>query len=422
MRILIDGDYRSQARGTGITTYSRLLAESLARNFHEIRWLSGAHAGGEPDPLADTVSVADELNEARGPRAYFRTASRMAGGLLNGTFTARRLLPDVVMTRPGDLPLSTTLLAPDLFVHAHYRHMLLRKFSEVRVEEPIDVLHLTAPLPVRMRNVRTAVTIHDLVPIRLPYTTQDNKREFIDRVRMSVKLADLVLTVSESSRREVIDLLGTDPKKVFVTWQTSDIAPLTDDERPTLARTLARYGLEENGYVLFVGAIEPKKNVRRLVEAFFDAEEVMPLVLAGPRAWKWQQEVGGLNQTLGDNARKRLRLLGHVTNEDLRRLYAGARMLVVPSLYEGFGLTALEAMRMGCPVLASAVGGLREVCGDAALLVDPLDRQDMARKIAKLIGEERLRDDLRAAGQVQAARFSADAYDEQLREAYSLLA
>lgn len=421
MRVLIDGDYRSQARGTGITTYARLLADSLSRNGHAVHWLSGAHARGAPDALADAVHVADDRSEARGPRAYLRTLAAMAGGILKGSVTVRGVSPGIVMPRASDLPASTTLLAPDLFVHAHYRHMLARQFMEIRAGKLVDVLHLTAPLPVQIRDVRTIVTIHDLVPIRLPYTTQDNKREFIDRVRMSMKLADVVVTVSEASRRDIVELLGADPAKVVVTWQTSDIAPLTAAERLTVSGALSRYGLQEDGYALFVGAIEPKKNLRRLIEAFFDADSTMPLALVGPKAWKWRQEVGEVHDSMGAEARSRLRILGHVASEDLRRLYAGARMLVFPSLYEGFGLPVLEAMRMGCPVLASGAGGLSEVCGEAALITDPLDRADMTQKIARLLGDRILRDELRAAGLVQALRFSPEAYDQRLREAYGLI-
>ena len=119
MRVLIDGDYRSQARGTGITTYARLLADSLSRNGHAVHWLSGAHARGAPDALADAVHVADDRSEAQGPRAYLRTLEAMAGGILKGSVTVRSVSPGIVMPRASDLPASATLLAPDLFVHAH---------------------------------------------------------------------------------------------------------------------------------------------------------------------------------------------------------------------------------------------------------------------------------------------------------------
>jgi glycosyltransferase involved in cell wall biosynthesis len=423
MRVLVDGGYRSSPRGTGISSYARMLEASLARLGHEVLWLSGAHAPRKADPLFDATHTYDEEPATGGLRRYLKTAQNMSAGLLSGTAIARRLSNDgAVITRQYDLPQEATLLAPDLFVHAHYRHMLLRRFTEVRTTERIDVLHLTAPLPIKIRGAKTVLTIHDLVPIRLPYTTSDNKREFIDRVRAGAKLADLVVTVSEASKRDIVSILGVDPERVAVTGQPSDIEPLSATESTILPHTLARYGLERNQYGIFVGAIEPKKNVRRLIDAFLDAHETMPLVIVGQKAWKWEGEIGDLDQRLGDAARRRIRLVGHVPRDDLRKLLAGARLLAFPSLYEGFGLPPLEAMLMGCPVLSSNAGGLAEVCGGAALVVDPFDTDSIRRGIAKALGDEKLRAELREAGYIQAAKFSADKYVSRLAEAYSRLA
>lgn len=422
MRVLIDGGYRSLVRGTGISTYARTLETGLTQLGHEVLWLSGAHVSGKTDPLSDAAHAADDTPEANGPRRYLQTATRMGAGLFRGSAVARRLRSDgAVITRPEDLPQHATFLAPDLFVHAHYRHMLLRQFTEVRLRERIDVLHLTAPLPIRMRGVKTVVTIHDLVPIRLPYTTSDNKREFIDRVRASVRYADLIVTVSEASKQEIVELLEVSPDRIFVTWQSSDIEPLREDERKALPRALARLGLESDGYGLFVGAIEPKKNVRRLIEGFLDAHDSLPLVLVGPKAWKWHEETGDLDLQLGEAASKRIRFLGHVSRDDLRRLYAGARMFAFPSLHEGFGLPVLEAMRMGCPVLASRLGGLAEVCGDAALTVDPLNLTNISLGVERLLRDDALRTKLRAAGLAQSVKFNAQAYSARLAQAYALV-
>lgn len=423
MRVLIDGAYRDLAQGTGISTYARTLEAGLTQLGHEVMWLSGAHVSGKADPLSDAAHAADDRPPANGLRHYLQTSRNMGAGLLRGSAVARRLRSDgAVITRPDDLPQQATFLAPDLFVHAHYRHMLLRKFTEVKVCERVDVLHLTAPLPIRMRGVKTVVTIHDLVPIRLPYTTSDNKREFIDRVRASVRNADLIVTVSEASKRDIVELLDVSPERVFVTLQPTDIEPLNQAEREAIPRALSRFGLEPDGYGLFVGAIEPKKNVRRLIEAFLDAHASMPLALVGPMAWKSESEIGNLDSVLGEAARKRIRLLGHVTREDLRYLYAGARMFAFPSLHEGFGLPVLEAMRMGCPVLTSHSGGLAEVGGEAVLVVDPLDRADMTQGISRLIENEALRTQLREAAKIGTARFGAEAYSSRLAQAYSLLA
>lgn len=422
MRVLIDGGYRSLPQGTGISSYARTLEAGLRRLGHEVMWLSGAHVSGQPDLLSDAAHAGDDILAAGGLRRYLKTAQNMSLGLLQGVAAARRLGSDgAVFTRPDDLPQEATLLAPGLFVHAHYRHMLMRQFTEVRTSERLDVLHLTAPLPIQLRHAKTIVTIHDLVPIRLPYTTSDNKREFIDRVRTGVRLADLVMTVSEASKRDIVDLLGVDPDRVVVTWQPSDMEPLDAEERTNLPRTLARYGLEQEQYGIFVGAIEPKKNVRRLIDAFLDAHDTMPLILVGQKSWKWESEIGDLDQRLGETARKRIRIVGHVPRDDLRKLLAGARLLTFPSLNEGFGLPPLEAMRMGCPVVSSHAGGLAEVCGSAALVVDPWDTGSIRRGITKMIEDAPLRLKLREAGYAQAAKFSADRYLTRLAEAYARL-
>lgn len=422
MRILIDGHYRSLPQGTGISSYARTLEASLRQLGHEVLWLSGAHVLGDPDSLSDASYAGDDRPVTSGLRRYLNTARDMSLGLLKGVSGARRLREHgAVISRPDDLPQDATLLAPDLFVRAHYRHMLLRQFTEVKTSERLDVLHLSAPVAVRIRGAKTIVTIHDLVPIRLPYTTSDNKREFIDRVRTSVRLADLVLTVSEASKREIVDLLGVDPDRIVVTWQPSDMEPLNADERAALPRTLARYGLEHEQYGIFVGAIEPKKNVRRLIDAFLDAHDSMPLVLVGQKSWKWESEVGDLDQRLGEIARKRIRIVGHVPRKDLRKLLAGARLLTFPSLYEGFGLPPLEAMRMGCPVVSSHAGGLGEVCGSAALVVDPWDTDSIRAGISRVIEDAPLRLKLREAGYAQTAKFSADKYLTHLAEAYARL-
>jgi glycosyltransferase involved in cell wall biosynthesis len=422
LNVLVDGLYRFEAQGSGISTYAHTLGDGLSALGCNVSWLSGASmVGGRPDALADEVALADRTPQLTGLRKRAQTLRRMAEGLTTANVTARRLAPTgAVLSNEGSSQANNVFLAPDLFVKAHYRHMLLRQFTDIRAAEKFDVLHLTAPLPVRMRGVKTVTTIHDLVPIRLPWTTPDNKSEFIDRVRTSAQLSDLIITVSEASKRDIVEILDVDPDRVAVTWQPSDLAPLTDQERESIPRVLARFGLAPQGYALFVGAIEPKKNLRRLIEAFLETDSDLPLVIVGRKAWMWEDEIGFIN-TLGAAPRSRLRFLGYAERDDLRRLYAGAQMFLFPSLYEGFGLPALDAMRNGLPVLASSEGSLAEVCGHAALFVDPYNRADITRGITRLLENDALRAQLGAAGEKQAMRFSAEAYAGLLATAYSRL-
>jgi glycosyltransferase involved in cell wall biosynthesis len=423
LNVLVDGLYRFEAQGSGISTYSRTLGDGLTAIGCNVSWLSGASvAAGRPDPLTDEVALAERTPQLSGLRKRAQTLLRIGEGLTSPHVTARRLAPAGAVLAPhGASKANNVLLAPDLFAKAHYRHMLLRQFTHIRTMAKVDVLHLTAPLPVRMKGVKTVTTIHDLVPIRLPWTTPDNKSEFIDRVRTSAKLSDLIITVSEASKRDIIEILDVDPDRIVVTWQTTDLAPLSDEECESVPRVLSRFGLVPQEYALFVGAIEPKKNLRRLIEAFLETDSSMPLVIVGRKAWMWEDEIDFVS-ILGESARARLRFLDYIGREDLRRLYAGAQMFLFPSLYEGFGLPALEAMRMGVPVLASTAGSLPEICGDAAVFVDPHDIGGIRKSIESLMSNEELRARLAAAGRCRAARFSLQACVERLASAYSLVA
>jgi glycosyltransferase involved in cell wall biosynthesis len=421
LRVLIDGAYRLEAQGTGISTYSRTLGLGLEKLGADVHWLSGVEAPRNAERLADEIALASPPQQVGGLRRKAQTALRMARGVASALVTARKVeragavVADASAPRPGN-----THLAPGLFVTAHYRHMLLRKFVEVRTPEKIDVLHLSAPLPVRMEGVKTVTTIHDLVPIRLPWTTPDNKSEFIHRVRTNAQLSDLIVTVSEVSKRDIVDILDVDPAKVAVTWQPSDLAPIAPGERDSIPRVLGKFGLSPGGYALFVGALEPKKNLRRLIEAFLETDSDLPLVIVGRRAWLWENDAAFV-ETLGAKARARLKFLGYAGREDLRRLYAGAQMFLFPSLYEGFGLPALEAMSAGCPVVTSNTSSLPEICGDGALYADPHDRDDIRARIEQLMGDPGLRSALGEAGRRQAERFSFDRYVENLGKAYATL-
>lgn len=418
MRVLLDGEYRRQTTGSGLTTYSRTLAAGLNALGHEVAWLSGAHAARRSDPLADAASVADDPIAARGLRQQLETLRAMAGGLIAAGARPRRVTAQQTLL---PAPVEPIFLEPDLFVHAHYRHMLLRQFTDVKRPDGVDVMHLTAPLPLSMRGVRRVVTIHDLAPIRIPSATPDNKAEFVHRVRQCAREADLVLTVSNASKNDIVSLLGLDPGKVAVTYQPGSLSPIPAESLPDLPQRLARFGLEPGGYALFVGAQEPKKNLRRLIEAFLDADAGLPLVIVGGRAWMWDREVGAALAALGEAQRARIRMPGYVAAADLPWLYAGARAFLFPSLLEGFGLPALDALACGVPTLVSGGGALEEICGEAALTVDAFERESIREGIERILGDSSLRQRLTAAGPRRASAFSFAAYVSKLGEAYSRL-
>jgi len=420
-RILIDANARDILQGTGISTYSRTLAAGLEALGHEVSWLSGKRAPRKADALIDEVSLADEAPAGGQLRQNWNTARLMCIGLAASRAVGRRTANTGVVADPATRRTGATFLAPEIYERAHYRHMLLGAFTETHIDGAVDVLHLTAPLPLKMSGVPTVTTIHDLAPIRLPRASPDNKAEFIRRMRTSARLADLILTVSQHSRSDIIELLDVDPDRVAVTYQPTDLAPLTDHEAASIPRVLARYGLTPHGYALFVGAIEPKKNLRRLIQAFLDTDSDMPLAIVGKRAWMWRDEIGDIDQALSPSARSRLRFLGYVDADDLRRLYSGALFVAFPSLFEGFGLPALEALTFGRPVIAGRGSSLSEICGDAALYADPWDRAEIRDKIEAIMSDAALRARLEQAAPAQAAKYSFGAYVAALGSAYERL-
>jgi glycosyltransferase involved in cell wall biosynthesis len=223
-------------------------------------------------------------------------------------------------------------------------------------------------------------------------------------------------------------MLGIEESRVTNTYQAVVIP------QPYLERTDAAvanyldglYGLEMRGYLLFFGALEPKKNVARLIDAYMLSGVQIPLVLITARGWQNAAELQRLNahkergqtQTQGGPT---IRCLEYVDVSTLVNFIRGARAVVFPSLYEGFGLPVLEAMMLGTPVIASSEGALAEVIGDAALVVDPYDVEDIARGICRMVDDSDLRDELSRRSTIQAAQFSLDRYQERVQSLYASL-
>jgi glycosyltransferase involved in cell wall biosynthesis len=204
-------------------------------------------------------------------------------------------------------------------------------------------------------------------------------------------------------------------QKILVTYQSSSLADAPRQPERELA-VLDCYGLRPQGYLLFVGNIEPKKNLRTLLQAYKSMPFDQPLVVVGRKAWLWEEQLRPL-QGLADMS-QRIRFLDYVPEADMRALYGQATCLVFPSLYEGFGLPPLEAMALGCPVVCSKVASLPEVCGEAALYVDPLEPESMIQEIERLRKDPELRESLVKAGYRQAEKFSKENYARRLANAY----
>jgi glycosyltransferase involved in cell wall biosynthesis len=267
-----------------------------------------------------------------------------------------------------------------------------------------DLVHSPDFIPPPRHRSRRVITVHDLGFIRFPETLTVASRRFYGQLGWAVRSADRIIAVSSSTRNDLVELVGADPAKIDVVLEAADpgFRPVRDEA--ALVATRRKLGARRP-YLLFVGSFEPRKNLVRLLEAFalVRREVDLELVLLGRRGWLFEP----IFQRLAElELEPYVRIVDGVPNRELPRIYSGAVALAFASLYEGFGLPALEAMACGCPVVAADIASLPEVVGDAGLLVPPTDVAAIAEALLRLATDPALRADLAARGQVQAARFS----------------
>jgi glycosyltransferase involved in cell wall biosynthesis len=314
----------------------------------------------------------------------------------------------------------------DLFEIAHRHFRLYGRFLPLRMANPPQIMHWTYPVPVELVGSRNIYTLHDIVPLKLPFTTLDAKRHYHALLSRCIARAAHICTVSEASRADIIAEFGMDPARITNTYQASPMADASPgDPAEDAAAIEGIFGLKSQGYFLYFGAIEPKKNVGRLIVAYLSIRSDTPLVMVGGRSWRSEDELRLLPQ--GDEAEtdhgrklaERIIRLDHLPRPLLRRLIRTARAVVFPSIYEGFGLPVLEAMELGTPVLTSSVSALPEIAGDAALLVDPYDVEAIADGLRALDADPALRSRLATAGPLRAMRFSGAHFNERLDAMYA---
>ncbi|MEN3749280.1 glycosyltransferase family 1 protein [Sphingomonas sp. HF-S3] len=425
MKILIDGYNLGLEKGTGVATYARNLSYELHNLGHSVSVLYGNHASSAKDGLLREVSFFDGAEErrgivdiltqvqhaVRGPLGHSAAAVPMTGAVISRTFEAR-------------LPYFDRMLnASDVFKRSQSAFKLWGGLSRVRVDDDPDLVHWTYPLPLTVAGRPNLYTVHDIVPLRLPYTTLDHKRRYLQLLRKLDRSADHFVTVSECSKRDMVEILGISPDRITNTYQSVDIpASLREKSEAQVAREVEGLaGVPYKGYFLFWGSIEPKKNIGRMIEAYLVSKVDAPLVIIGAQAWRSKGELkllGSAETGPGVDAGKRIVRLPYASFGLLVSLIRGARAALFPSLYEGFGLPALEAMLLGTPVICSNTSSLPEVAGDAAFMVDPYDTVALTSAIRTVDADEGLRDDLGRRGVAQAAQFSPAAYRERLDGLY----
>ncbi len=432
MRIGIDGYNLAMPNGTGIATYGRMLADTLQSMGHQVDGVFGLDVTGPPDQRETLFH--DRLARPEDQRTRRKGLRRKTGRLWSTMRAAQglealRVPTGTVDTRAlaGSMPAFDALWScGGLFERAHAYFRATGRFVRLRLDDPPAVMHWTYPVPVVLEGACNIYTLHDLVPLSLPFATLDDKRRYRSLVAGCVSRANAICTVSEASRHDIIRMLGADPARIVNTYQVSSIGTDLAAEHPdeSARKVEAIFGLPRDGYFLFFGAIEPKKNLGRLIEAYLSLGTETPLVIVAGRSWQSEAELVLLPRADDPDSPRHAHLERRIIQIDylprhlLLRLLRGARALTFPSLYEGFGLPVHEAMLLGVPVLSSLTGSVPEIAGDAALLVDPYDVAAIAAGLHLLDSDDGVRRSLAARGKAQASRFSIDNYRNALDDLY----
>jgi glycosyltransferase involved in cell wall biosynthesis len=300
--------------------------------------------------------------------------------------------------------------------------MLLRRFSVALpltlARQRIDVVHLQYMAPPVCPS-RAVVSVHDIAFERYPQFFPPADVAYLRRwVPFTAHHVSAVLTLSEFSKQHIVRRYRVPPEKVVVAPCAADpmFHPLHDAVR--LAAVRARYGTGES-FILCVGNLQPRKNLKTLIDAYVRLRRTNAtqhrLVLVGKKAWLYD-DIFAAARASGYS--DELIFTGYVPDEDLVALYNAADLFVYPSIFEGFGLPPLEAMACGTPVVTSNTSALPETVGDAALTVDPLDVEGLARAIARVLGNANLRAQLSARGMQRAATFSWETTARIIRGVY----
>jgi glycosyltransferase involved in cell wall biosynthesis len=271
---------------------------------------------------------------------------------------------------------------------------------------------------------RSVVTIHDCIHLMFPQYLPSPLALSYARtsIRLAAKRAARVMTVSESSKRDILRFVDTEPDKIVVIYNAYDERFGVEPQENDVVRVRDRYQLHDE-FVLYAGNVKPHKNLERLIEAFHllrqDGLDHLKLVLIGDEISRYTALRRAVHR---HQLHKYVRFLGYMPEETLAVMYRLAAVFVFPSLYEGFGLPPLEAMASGTPVVTSNVSSLPEVAGDAAVLVDPYEPRAIAEGIQRVLSDESLRGELRAKGLARAHQFSWAASVRRVRQIYSEVA
>ncbi len=287
----------------------------------------------------------------------------------------------------------------------------------------VDLYHATDfVLPPVSASIKTIVTVHDLSFVRVPQTASPTLKAYLDKVVPdSILRATHVIADSQATKNDIIALYGTAPEKITVLLSGIDARFRRVADEHLHAAIRQKYQIGTAPYLLCVGTVQPRKNYSRVIQALAQLRAQnydVSLVIAGGKGWLEDE----MYQTIARTAmHDHVHLIGFADDADLPILYSAAACVVFPSLYEGFGFPVLEGMACGTPVITANVSSLPEVAGDAALLINPLDIDELVAALQRILDDSNLRESLIQRGYRQIQRFTWADSAKHLHQIYQII-
>ena len=420
--VLVDGFNLGLKKGSGIKTYGMTLLDAYQKLGYEVGVLLDNHYANSKDDLLNEVNLFDQdeikpkITLSSGLFRYLRAITYVLRKRRGSMIVPKVVEPDPenYLSKVGGKKYHYIENISDVYNVANRWFALTHKITSLKLHKKPDIFHLTTPWPIKVKGVKTVVTIHDLIPLKIPFTTLDLKNHFYHLFKWAARSADLILAVSEHTKKDIMEIYGVPDDKIKVTYQSYKGRNIHVDQDDAVIYLKSKK-LESEKYILFVGNIEPKKNIKQLIRSFAYIKMGFKLAIVGHQAWMSDKQLVGLKSYL---KKRDYVMLDYVTEEELAILYRNAFCMVFPSLYEGFGLPVLEAMQNNCPVICSNTSSLPEVGGDAALYVNPYKYNEIRDQLQKLIINPELRDEMIEKGKQRVAFFSPENYARRLQEAY----
>ncbi len=431
-RVLLDGYNLALETGTGVATYARNLSYILKDMGFEVDILYGIKRPPMRNNVIKEITFFDPDNVGT-PTILTRMIYSMQDYMGISSIPYEIPITGTVIyeTYKSRMPKFDKIYNVRNVFGRSYKYFKKRRKMLTIVNSPkSNFSHFTYPIPIRVRGSKNIYTIHDLVPLRLPYTTLDIKTNYYKMIKAVIKKAYKIATVSECSKKDIINIFNIPEEKIINTYQSVYIPPkyLNKSAKEVSDEIKGVFDLNYKEYILFYGAIEPKKNIGRLIEGYLASGVDIPLVIVGKKAWKSDKELRMLHDDLivtyfitdkkEIKVNKKIHIFDYVSFSLLVSLIKGARFICFPSIYEGFGLPVLEAMICDTPVMTSNVSSLPEVAGDAALLIDPYNVREIKEGIIELTHNKNLRSELVNKGRHQREKFSPEKYMERLQKLY----